>query len=1166
MGLINEDMRRQIIQSNPVTLEEAMAVAQTCELSDQLASNQSSHIYRINGRSSSFNGSRFNGRRFQNSSNFENSRGQNYAQSQSNGNRSRSIRNCRRCGFNFHRYSCPAINWFCDACGKKGHIAKCCQNFRNGAHKLDIDEANQVQENTFKLGKCEFNKTCTVTTEPALYINVNVNGILIKCEVDCGAAIGVMSYIFYKKYFSECSVKKIDNKIFTLADDSKCEIYGLIDVILNNKYASQAIIINTKNEGIPLMGRTWLSLIFPNWRSFFTNTKINKIQENYSEANLIQEIKKKFSQVFEARNNPIINFTAHLNLKEGSVPKFRKASIVPFSLREEVEKKLLELEKNNIIKRVEFSDWASQLVIVPKKDGSIRLCSNYKATLNPCLERNDYPIPNIDDILFKLNGNKFFTVLDLSGAYLQLALDEESQKLTTINTPLGLFSFCRLPFGVKTAPGIFQEVIDRIINGIKGVVSYFDDILISATSIEECRERTHIVFEKLQKYNVQVNLEKCIFFSNKIEYLGHEISEKGVATTKKKIEAIEKACCPRDLTSLRSFLGLLNFYSKFLPNLQPKLHPLHELLKKGVAFKWTDECESVFKQVKAEILSSPILAFFDLSKPLSLVCDAGPYGVGAILNISENGIERPVYMASATLSKAEENYSQLHREALAIVFGVKKFHKFIYGTPVVVYTDCQALATLLSGKKDLGNIMNSRFLRWILFLQNYDLTVKFRPSKDTINADALSRLPASVPTNINLIKLNVPSCLNHFNESENELLNIEMIRESQSCFKDLYDMILNGWINKDKIPDHLKIFYKFKDSLDIQDKCIFYGNRVLIPPLLRDKALDLLHKSHLGIVKCKQIARSCMWWPKIDVDIENFINSCKSCQINASRRSNTPLMSWPATNYPFERIHIDHFFFQDKIFLIIVDDFSKFIDVKENVSVSTKCVVKSLKEFFSYFGFPKILVSDNGSCFNSEDFNYFCYINNITHLNSPQYHPESNGLAERLVGVTKNSLKKSLQQDLNNGLKLEDKILNFLFKYRNSPVSTHMTPCQAIFKYNVKNNLSVLSRQAQSGNYPQVGQSEMRTQYPSTHQTVKTFETGSEIFYYHKLKKKWVKGHVLKRISELVYEIKLELGSIIRAHAQNLKNCKVEDNIIMERVEKKGLRRSLRLKGGECSV
>lgn len=245
----------------------------------------------------------------------------------------------------------------------------------------------------------------------------------------------------------------------------------------------------------------------------FSVPKQSQVKSDAVEMSLVSDVKrieKNFSDVFKSRDSPIKNFTVTLRLKEGSVPKFRKASVVPFSLRGEVETQIEGMLSRGIIERVKFSDWASQVVLAKKKNERIRLCCNYKNTLNPNLEKYEYPIPNVDDILFTLNGNSFFTLIDLSGAYLQLALDENSSKLTTINTHVGLLSYRRLPFGVKTAPAIFQEVIDKILSGLENVVSYFDDILVGSPTKEGCVKNTFAVLSRLREFNVQANFENFL--------------------------------------------------------------------------------------------------------------------------------------------------------------------------------------------------------------------------------------------------------------------------------------------------------------------------------------------------------------------------------------------------------------------------------------------------------------------------------------------------------------------------------------------------------------------------------------------------------------------------------------------------------------------------------
>lgn len=319
--------------------------------------------------------------------------------------------------------------------------------------------------------------------------------------------------------------------------------------------------------------------------------------------------------------------------------------------------------------------------------------------------------------------------------------------------------------------------------------------------------------------------------------------------------------------------------------MQPKLHPLHDLLQKGRQFVWSKECQDVFDECKRALMGSPMLSFYDPSKEISIVTDACEYGVGAVLNVVVDNEERPIYMVSATLSPAERNYAQLHREALAIVFAVKKFHKYIFGLSDNIYTDCRSLESLLSGKKDLGTILNSRFLRWILFLLNYDIKVKFRPSNKTQNADALSRLPVNEPTGVDEVSLNLFS-LNMFNTTDEELVDHELIgseTQKDPLCQSIYKFILKGWPDKSQLPSGLEYFYKVRLSLDLQDHCFYFGDRIYIPPSLRERVLAILHKEHIGITKCKQIARSFVWWPLIDKDIEYYASQCKACQCHIQK-------------------------------------------------------------------------------------------------------------------------------------------------------------------------------------------------------------------------------------------------------------------------------------------
>lgn len=295
------------------------------------------------------------------------------------------------------------------------------------------------------------------------------------------------------------------------------------------------------------------------------------------------------------------------------------------------------------------------VVVVPKPDGGIRICGDFKTTLNKYLETEHYPLPSVMNIFANIGeGHKVFTVLNLSQAYLQLAVDEDSSQKLLINTHIGFFSYTRLPYGISSAPSIFQSVMDRILRNLKKVACYLDDVLIAGKDLAECKRNVKEVLKRMSEYGVTVNEKKCQIFLNKVPYLGHLIDVKRLHPVKDKCEAIQKAPIPKDKTQLKAYLGLLHYYGKFLPNLSSRLKPLYKVLHDHVKWIWTEKETKVFEDSKRWL---QVLIHYDPNKVLTLTCDASPYGVGAVLAHVVNGEDRPIMFASRTLSKAEQNLS-----------------------------------------------------------------------------------------------------------------------------------------------------------------------------------------------------------------------------------------------------------------------------------------------------------------------------------------------------------------------------------------------------------------------------------------------------------------------------------------------------------------------------
>ena len=336
------------------------------------------------------------------------------------------------------------------------------------------------------------------------------------------------------------------------------------------------------------------------------------------------------------------------------------------------------------------------IVPVIKKDGSVRLCGDYKVTVNQASETESYPLPKIDDILASLAGGTLFSKLDLAHAYQQIVLDDESKKVVTINTHIvkGLYQVNRLPFGVASAPSMFQRIMESILQGLPNVSVYIDDILVTGKTPLEHLSNLDTVLTRLEQAGLRLKRKKCVFLLPVVEYLGYKISAQGIQPTEEKVNAIREAPTPQDVSQLKSFIGLVNYYGKFLPDLSNVLAPLYRLLQKETKWSWGDEQQRAFQEVKKLLTSECLLVHFDPDKELILACDASPYGVGAVLSHrGEDGREQPVAFASRSLAAAEKKYSQLEKEGLAIVFGVKKFHQYLFGRHFIISSDYKPLAT-----------------------------------------------------------------------------------------------------------------------------------------------------------------------------------------------------------------------------------------------------------------------------------------------------------------------------------------------------------------------------------------------------------------------------------------------------------------------------------------
>ncbi|XP_052327850.1 uncharacterized protein K02A2.6-like [Oncorhynchus keta] len=658
--------------------------------------------------------------------------------------------------------------------------------------------------------------------------------------------------------------------------------------------------------------------------------------------------------------------------------------------------------------------------------------------------------------------------------------------------------------------------MDQILDGIDHVVCFMDDILVSAPTIGEHLVVLDKVMSRLEKYGVRMKRSKCEFLQDSVEYLGYKIDAQGLHPTNSKVEAIVNAPAPTNISELRSFLGLLNYYGKFVANLSTLLHPLHQLLQADTKWNWSPQCEEAFKTCKQHLLKSKWLAQYNTEMKLRLACDASPYGVGAVIShVLPSGEEHPIAFASRTLSPSEKNYAQIEKEALSIIFGVKKFHKYLYGRKFQLLTDHKPLLAILGPKSAIPTLAALRMQRWALILLAYDYEIEYRRSSDHANADALSRLPCNSDSD---------------SEDDRAVFQISLIDDLPISASDIaeetrkepvlskvLDLTLGGWptfVN----DDNLRPFIDKKDQLSTDQGCVLWGSRVVVPHKFQRRLLSDLHEGHPGITRMKALARSCLWWPGLDQDIQQHVGHCSPCEAVRNKPAAAPLHPWSWAATPWERIHVDYAEIDKQHFLVVVDVHSKWMKVFPTQLTTAEKTINLLRHLFASFGLVKELVSDNAPPFTSNDFEMLLKNNGVRHILSPPDHPASNGAAERSVQTFKKAWTRLQVQSV----PIHQRLPRFLFTYRNTPHTvTECTPAELFLKRQPRTRLTLLKPDLSSTVAKH--QLQQKKAHDRHSKTVREFKEEERVMVrdFRHPKRLWNSGVILQRRGPLTYQVQI---------------------------------------------
>uniref|UniRef100_A0A1A7X3E1 Gypsy retrotransposon integrase-like protein 1 n=1 Tax=Iconisemion striatum TaxID=60296 RepID=A0A1A7X3E1_9TELE len=725
-----------------------------------------------------------------------------------------------------------------------------------------------------------------------------------------------------------------------------------------------------------------------------------------------------------------------IKLKPNAVPfSLATPRRVPIPLLDKVKQELGRMESMGVVSRVEEpTEWCAGMVPVPTKNGSVRICVDL-THLNEAVCREKYILPSVERTLGSLAGAKIFSKLDANRGFWQVPLSPESAPYTTFITPLGRYYFNRLPFGIASAPEHFQRRMSVILNGLPGVVCHMDDILIWGQDQQD-DTRLHIVLSKLQAAGVTLNLDKCDLSKQEVKFLGHVLSASGVQPDPDKIKAVIAMKEPSNVSEVRSFLRMVNQLGKFIPGLAEKDKPLRNLLSKKNQWVWSHAQQQAFVLLKTDLTTTPVLTLYDPNKELRLSADASSYGLGAVLLQRESEEWKPVAYASRSLTETEQRYAQVEKEALGLTWGCERFKDFLIGRHFALETDHKPLVSLL-GKQALTELP-PRIQRFRLRLMGYSYTISHTPGKALLTADTLSRAPVNhnpdcesatellEDTNIyvNEIVRTLPASRTYLAQLK------EQLKRDDIC-SDVMSHCQRGWPDYSHLTGPIKTYWPHRDTLTVHEDLLLKGTRLVIPSALRISVLTALHEGHQGMVRCKERARESVWWPGLSGEINDLVKNCTTC-IKERPNPVEPLMPSEFPERPWEKVGADLFTFNNCSYLLLVDYYSRYVEIAKLTPTRSEDVIVHLKSIFSRHGIPELFYSDNGPQFSSQQFRDFASTYGFRHVTSSPRFAQSNGEAERHVQTVKQLLKKASDPYL------------ALLAYRATPLANGYSPGQLL--------------------------------------------------------------------------------------------------------------------------
>lgn len=960
---------------------------------------------------------------------------------------------CPGCGNDSHRYKdpeCPALNAKCRFCSIRGHYDSCCRKKNPELRSRSYNRpAKQNQQKVLNLQSVTSKRKflCSIT------ISVGSNTFAdLEAEVDTGSDVTAVPQATYFKNFSNCTLN-MSNDIMCGYDQKP--IRGVLGYF---------------NAEVHFKGRSCLSRIYvvPDECSIVIGKDViqalkiiiegNTFQVSTVQAQSFKQVLESYPSLLQKSIGDYPDYEHDICLQADAFPSSAKLRSVPLARREAVDKEITTMVEQGIWEKVERSRWSHGMVTVPKPNGDIRITTDLRK-LNQYVIPLQYPLPTTQDIFLKLRNAKVFTKMDFSKAYFSVPLSQASRELTTTSTPVGLMQYRKLPMGLKDSASVFQFCATQTLKNCPGTVVFIDDILVFGSNQKEHDLNLQNVLKALSEKNFRLNFDKCIYSVSEVPFLGHIVSSNGdIKPDPRNIQAISEAPVPQSANEVQRFLGMINYYHEFLPDLASIAEPLRRFTRKNVKFQWSEECSKSYSTLKAMAADNLKVFIFDQFAPTFVTTDASDVGVGAVLSQLQGNREVPIAFASHTLSQRERNFSASEREGYACIWACELWEKFLLGRQFTLRTDHQALKTLLQKQK--SQRQSSKFIRWLDRLSVFNYSVEYRKAEENQVADALSRLSLKAQA----LAVDTPSVsVAQITVAGLSLKEFRSNTASDPELREVAHYIETSWPPRSQLKAELTPYFQIRDELQNEDGYVIRTpSRILVPLSLRDQILKESHVGHPGIVRMKRKLRETFWWPNMDTQIERLVKYCAPCQHSAKSAPppNVPPQSIPTPAIPGELYGLDITGpfatapTNQRFLVVLVDYHSNWPEVLATGDITSAKIIQWLEGIFARYGNPAQILSDNGKQFVSTEFTAFLKSRDIQHLRSAVYNPQTNGKVE----VFNRYLKHGLQAYDSESKPWQQALNELLFSYRGVPLADGESPAKKFLGRSIRMNFEPARR------------------------------------------------------------------------------------------------------------